>query len=236
MHQLQQRMQAGRLESVPSRRMAGATPSGLCRRTRRQIAARSRRAGPAGRCGWSWSDSRPWGASAASCATCDSTGSSCRCAPWVGRERGQLQWHPPHRETLRQLVRNPAYAGAYTWGRYATDPRRARPGRRGSGRVRRAARGLPGVPARQSPRVPELGAIPDQPPPPGATPQARPGPRPGADDGGGPGRAGGVRRVRLPHADTLHTNSALCVPAAGAGLRGAALSELGRRGVGGVGA
>jgi DNA invertase Pin-like site-specific DNA recombinase len=54
-----------------------------------------------------------------------------------GPERGQLQWHAPHRETLRQLVRNPAYSGAYTWGRYATDPRRVKPGRRGTGRVRR---------------------------------------------------------------------------------------------------
>jgi DNA invertase Pin-like site-specific DNA recombinase len=54
-----------------------------------------------------------------------------------GPQRGQLQWHTPHRETLRQLVCNPAYAGAYTWGRYATDPRRVQPGRRGSGRVRR---------------------------------------------------------------------------------------------------
>ncbi len=54
-----------------------------------------------------------------------------------GPERGKLQWHTPHRETLRQLLRNPAYAGAYTWGRYATDPRRVQPGRRGSGRVRR---------------------------------------------------------------------------------------------------
>jgi DNA invertase Pin-like site-specific DNA recombinase len=61
--------------------------------------------------------------------------------PWrpvSGPERGQLRWRPLHRETLRQLVRNPAYAGAYTWGRYAIDPRRARPGQRGSGRVRRA--------------------------------------------------------------------------------------------------
>jgi DNA invertase Pin-like site-specific DNA recombinase len=54
-----------------------------------------------------------------------------------GPERGQVQWHMPHRETLRQLVRNPAYAGAYTWGRHAADPRRVQPGRRGSGRVRR---------------------------------------------------------------------------------------------------
>jgi DNA invertase Pin-like site-specific DNA recombinase len=54
-----------------------------------------------------------------------------------GPERGQLRWHRPHRETMRKLVRNPAYAGAYTWGRYATDPRRVRPGQRGSGRVQR---------------------------------------------------------------------------------------------------
>jgi len=54
-----------------------------------------------------------------------------------GPEQGQLQWHTPHRETLRLLVRNPAYAGAYTWGRYDTDPRRVQEGRRGSGRVRR---------------------------------------------------------------------------------------------------
>jgi DNA invertase Pin-like site-specific DNA recombinase len=57
--------------------------------------------------------------------------------PITGGPSGQLLWHKPHRETLRQLVRNPAYAGAYTWGRYAIDPRRAQPGRRGSGRVRR---------------------------------------------------------------------------------------------------
>ena len=54
-----------------------------------------------------------------------------------GPKRGKLQWHAPHRETLRQIMRNPAYAGTYTWGRYATDPRRVQPGRRGSGRVRR---------------------------------------------------------------------------------------------------
>ena len=48
--------------------------------------------------------------------------------PASGPEQGQLQWHTPHRETLRLLVRNPAYAGAYTWGRYATDPRRVQAG------------------------------------------------------------------------------------------------------------
>jgi DNA invertase Pin-like site-specific DNA recombinase len=59
--------------------------------------------------------------------------------PVGGSQRGQLQWHRPHRETLRQLVRNPAYAGAYTWGRYSKDPKRAKSGQRGIGRVRREA-------------------------------------------------------------------------------------------------
>jgi hypothetical protein len=56
-----------------------------------------------------------------------------------GPDRGQLQWRAPQRNTLRQFVRNPAYAGAYTWGRRGTDPRRVQPGRRGSGRRERAA-------------------------------------------------------------------------------------------------
>ncbi len=57
--------------------------------------------------------------------------------PHSGPQRGQLQWHRPQRETLRQLLRHPAYAGAYTWGRRAVDRRRAVPGQRGQGRVER---------------------------------------------------------------------------------------------------
>jgi DNA invertase Pin-like site-specific DNA recombinase len=55
--------------------------------------------------------------------------------PFSGRQRGQLLWHQPHRETLRRLLRRPAYAGAYTWGRYAIDPGRQVPGQRSRGRV-----------------------------------------------------------------------------------------------------
>jgi DNA invertase Pin-like site-specific DNA recombinase len=54
-----------------------------------------------------------------------------------GPDRGRLQWHRPHRETLRNLIRRPAYAGAYTWGRRAVDPRRQVPGHRSRGRVER---------------------------------------------------------------------------------------------------
>jgi DNA invertase Pin-like site-specific DNA recombinase len=55
----------------------------------------------------------------------------------AGLDRGQLQWRQPQRETVRALLRRPAYAGVYTWGRRPLDPRRAVPGQRGSGRVER---------------------------------------------------------------------------------------------------
>jgi hypothetical protein len=32
--------------------------------------------------------------------------------PAYGVSQGQLQWRSPHRETLRQVLRHPAYAGA----------------------------------------------------------------------------------------------------------------------------
>lgn len=57
--------------------------------------------------------------------------------PTSGPQRGQLQWHRPQRETLRQLLRHPAYAGAYTWGRRAIDRRRVVSGHRGPARVER---------------------------------------------------------------------------------------------------
>lgn len=63
--------------------------------------------------------------------------------PVGGPHRGQLFWHKPHRETLRLLLRRPAYTGVFTWGLHTIDPRRAVPGQRGSGRVQRAAEECP---------------------------------------------------------------------------------------------
>jgi DNA invertase Pin-like site-specific DNA recombinase len=57
--------------------------------------------------------------------------------PVGGPQRGQLQWHQPHRETLRLLLRHPAYAGVYTWGRRTVDPKRVIPGKPRSGLVKR---------------------------------------------------------------------------------------------------
>jgi DNA invertase Pin-like site-specific DNA recombinase len=54
--------------------------------------------------------------------------------PIGGPQRGQLQWHRPVRMTLQFLLRNPVYAGAYTWGRRAVDPRAKIPGRPCTGR------------------------------------------------------------------------------------------------------
>ncbi len=55
-----------------------------------------------------------------------------------GENAGQFEWRPPGRETIRQMLRHPIYAGAYRYGHRPFDPRRQQPGRpktgRGSGR------------------------------------------------------------------------------------------------------
>jgi hypothetical protein len=55
--------------------------------------------------------------------------------PHYGAHRGQLQWRRPNRQTLRNLLHHPIYAGTYTWGRRPIDPRRKIPGRPGTGRT-----------------------------------------------------------------------------------------------------
>lgn len=55
--------------------------------------------------------------------------------PRFGPTAGALQWRRPTRESLRQILRHPAYAGVFTWGRRAVLPSKAIEGRRGSGRV-----------------------------------------------------------------------------------------------------
>jgi DNA invertase Pin-like site-specific DNA recombinase len=52
-----------------------------------------------------------------------------------GVGKGELEWHPPNRMTLQNLLKNPIYAGAYAYGRRSVDPRRQQPGRRSTGRV-----------------------------------------------------------------------------------------------------
>ncbi len=52
-----------------------------------------------------------------------------------GLHKGELEWHRPNRQTLRNLLRNPIYAGAYVYGRRPTDPKRQQPGRPATGRL-----------------------------------------------------------------------------------------------------
>lgn len=52
-----------------------------------------------------------------------------------GQTKGRLVWRRPNRMTLQNLLRHPIYAGAYSYGRRQTDPRRKQPGRVSTGRV-----------------------------------------------------------------------------------------------------
>jgi hypothetical protein len=54
-----------------------------------------------------------------------------RCGP----SKGELVWHRPNRTTLSNLLHHPIYAGAYTYGRRPTDPKRKQPGRPSTGRL-----------------------------------------------------------------------------------------------------
>ena len=52
-----------------------------------------------------------------------------------GPNKGELVWQRPKRTTLSNLLHHPMYAGAYTYGRRPTDPKRKQPGRPSTGRL-----------------------------------------------------------------------------------------------------
>ena len=52
-----------------------------------------------------------------------------------GLNKGDLVWHRPNRVTLSNMLHNPAYTGAYVYGRRPTDPRKKIPGRPSTGRT-----------------------------------------------------------------------------------------------------
>ncbi len=54
-----------------------------------------------------------------------------------GLRKGELLWKKPTESIIIEILRNPAYAGAFVYGRRPTDPLRRKPGRRGSGVVRK---------------------------------------------------------------------------------------------------
>ena len=54
-----------------------------------------------------------------------------------GPGKGEVIWRAPHQQGLSNMLRNPAYAGIYAYGRSRTDPSRRLPAHEHSGRVRR---------------------------------------------------------------------------------------------------
>jgi hypothetical protein len=54
-----------------------------------------------------------------------------------GPGKGEVIWRAPHQQGLINMLRNPAYAGIYAYGRSRTDPSRRLPAHEHSGRVRR---------------------------------------------------------------------------------------------------
>jgi DNA invertase Pin-like site-specific DNA recombinase len=58
-----------------------------------------------------------------------------------GPGKGEVVWRAPHQQGLINMLRNPAYAGIYAYGRSRTDPSRRLPGHEHSGRVRRPGSG-----------------------------------------------------------------------------------------------
>jgi DNA invertase Pin-like site-specific DNA recombinase len=54
-----------------------------------------------------------------------------------GLQRGELLWRKPAADAIYEILQNPAYAGAFVYGRRPTDPTRRRPGRPTTGVVRK---------------------------------------------------------------------------------------------------
>ena len=54
-----------------------------------------------------------------------------------GLQRGELLWRKPSSDAIYEILQNPAYAGAFVYGRRPTDPTRRRPGRPTTGVVRK---------------------------------------------------------------------------------------------------
>src|SRR3954454_3501476 len=52
----------------------------------------------------------------------------------AGPDNGEVRWHRPNRPTLSDMLRHPAYAGAYVYGRRHHDGRLRLPGKPHSGR------------------------------------------------------------------------------------------------------
>jgi len=134
LHQIQQRMQHGRLERARRGEWLGATPMGYVLGENRKLAFDPdeqvqhavRRV---------FEQFERLGSISALLRHFHDHGLRLPVREHAGAAKGKIDWRRPHRETVRNLLRHPAHAGAFTWGRRRVDPQRVVAGRRGTGRV-----------------------------------------------------------------------------------------------------
>ena len=116
-----------------------------------------------------------------------------------GPDKGELRWSRPSRSTLQMVFTNPAYAGAYVYGRRAMDPSAKRPGHHAP--LRKVAHRVGRVSARPDPGLHLVGAIRAEPAPAGAQQQRDA--RRLARGSDAPGRHRALRPLWSPHAGVL---------------------------------
>ena len=91
--------------------------------------------------GWCSGCSSSWARCMRCCGSWSGTRSRSGCGSGPGPGKGEVVWRAPHQQGLVNMLRNPAYAGIYAYGRSRTDRSRRLPGREHSGRVRRLEAG-----------------------------------------------------------------------------------------------
>ena len=117
-----------------------------------------------------------------------------------GPARGELEWRRPTRETLQNMLHNPAYAGYYAYGRRQVEPRRKIPGRPDTGRVVKDSQRVAGAAAGPDAGLHHAGGVRGECRPDGRQPADRGRAGRAAGRGGAAVRAAALRPVRrAPH-------------------------------------
>ena len=83
--------------------------------------------------------------------------------PLLGPAPHALVWREADSPRVRNILQNPAYAGAYVYGRRRPDPSRRRPGSMRIATTKVAVAAVGGVPASRPPRLHRLGGVHGQP-------------------------------------------------------------------------
>jgi len=121
-----------------------------------------------------------------------------------GPGKGEVVWRAPHQQGLVNMLRHPAYAGIYAYGRSRTGPSRRLPGREHTGRVRGLDAGQWLVRIEGAlPAYIQRGAVRAEPGPAGRQPGPRRRGRGVPQRPGAAGRTGDLRDLRAPPAAEL---------------------------------